>query len=233
MENYHHFSKNERNEISILLKKGYSFRDIALVLEKNHSSVSREIKRGRVKGIYDPKKASHKAYAKRKYSKYQGMKVVDKPWIEVYIQEKIKVGWSPDQIAGRLKFENNNQTVISALSIYSYLYSPYGQHLCKYLKYKRYKRKRRTKPKSIREIIKNRVFIDQRPEVINNRFRFGDFEGDTMGVPRGSNNTLVTLIERKSRFILAKKVPRLKKAMDGFKELFRSLPYVLSLTLDI
>jgi transposase, IS30 family len=229
---YKHFSKDERNEISILLKKGYSIRDIALVLKKNHSSVSREIKRGRVNGAYDPKKAHHKAYVKRKYSKYCGMKVVDKLWLEAYVEKRMKVGWSPEQIAGRLKLENNNQTVVSAISTYQYLYSSYGQHLCRYLKYKRYKKRRRTNPKSVREIIKNYTFIDQRPEYINNRSEFGHFEDDTMGVPRGSRETLVVLAERKSRFILAKKVSRLKKTMNAFKELLSSIPGVLSLTLD-
>ena len=229
---YKHFTKDERNELSVLLNKGYSIRDIAYALRRNPSSVSREITKNSVKGQYDPDKANHKAYRRRKYSKYQGMKIRENHWLEKYIEERIKSDhWSPEQIAGRLKLKNNNQTIITAKSIYKYLYTVYGQHLCKYLKYKRIKKRKRNQVKSVKEIIKNRVFIDQRPEIINNRLRFGDFEGDTLGIPKRTKETLVAVIERKSRYILAKKIEQLKYAIEGFKAMLSSLS-VLSLTLD-
>lgn len=228
---YAHFSKDERNEISILLKRGYSHREIGSALEKNHSSISREIKKNSVDGEYDPQKAQHKAYVKRKYSKYQGMKVRENPELVSYIKEKMGKKWSPEQIAGRLKFENGGKTVISFKGIYKYLYSIYGQELCQYLAYKRVRRKKRKKTKSKRENIKDRVFIDQRPEVINQRKRFGDFEGDTLGVPRSSKGTIAGLIERQSRYLMAQKIPKLKYAMDAFKELLDPIP-ALSATLD-
>ena len=102
---------------------------------------------------------------------------------------------------------------------------------CQCLRYKRCRRKRRTAAKNIREIIKNRIFIDRRETVINERLRFGDFEGDTLGVPKSTHQTLAAVIERKSRYILAEKILRLKNAMEGFKKIFRSLP-ARSLTLD-
>lgn len=228
---YRHFTKDERNEISVLLKKGYSIRDIAYALGRNHSSVSREINRNSVNGVYDPKKAQHKAYVRRKHSKYQGMKIRENPWLEDYVKKKMKQQWSPEQIAGRLKLETGGELSLKPDTIYKYLYSSYGQHLCKYLKYKRYKKRKRKRVKSVREIIKNRVFIDQRPKIINQRRRYGDFEGDTLGIARNTKGSLVVLIERKSRYILAKKISQLKQAIDGFKELLHPIP-VLSLTLD-
>ncbi|MBI4812668.1 helix-turn-helix domain-containing protein, partial [Candidatus Falkowbacteria bacterium] len=54
---YQHFKQSDRDEISILLKKGYSRRDIADAIGKNHSSVSREIKNNQTKGVYDPRLA--------------------------------------------------------------------------------------------------------------------------------------------------------------------------------
>ena len=228
---YKHFAKDERNEISVLLNKGYSIRDIAYALRRNPSSVSREIKKNSVNGQYEPDKANHKAYKRRKYSKYQGMKIRENKWLEEYLEEKMRIGWSPEQIAGRLKLENANKSVIGFKSIYKYLYTVDGQHLCQYLRYKRVKRRKRNQVKSIKEIIKNRVFIDQRPEVINQRIRYGDFEGDTLGIPRKTKETLAALIERKSRYILAKKIKQLKYAIEGFKELLAPLP-VLSLTFD-
>jgi len=228
---YTHFSKTERLELSILLKKDYSIRDIGRALKKDPSSVSREIKRNSVNGEYDPHKADHKAYVKRKYSKYQGMKVRENPEIESYIEEKIKSDWSPEAIAGRLPIDSGGRLSIHHTSIYKYLYSPYGQHLCKYLQYKRYRKKKKKGTKAVKEIIKNRVFIDQRPEIINQRVRCGDFEGDTLGNSKTSKETLFGAVDRKSLYFLAKKIPRLKQAMVAAKRLLK--PYqVFSLTLD-
>ena len=240
MKKYSHFTKQERDEISILLNKGYSHRDIAGALGKNHSSVSREIKNNSVNGIYDPAKAQHKARVKRLYSKYQAMKIRDNPDLEKYIQQRLLKNWTPEQISGRLKNKNNGKTVISFKTIYEYIYSVPGQRFCylsdlkKYKYYrKQHRRRKRKHPKKPREHIKNRIFIDQRPKAINNRTRIGDFEGDTMGRPRSaSSETLVILQDRKSRFILAKKVPALKYSIEGFKELLEPVSSVESLTLD-
>lgn len=216
---YTHFNRMDRLELSILLKKGYSRRAIASALGKSHSSVIRELKRNQVKGQYVPDKANHKAYVKRKYSKYQGMKVVNNQEIRDYIEEKLKLDWSPEAIAGRLKLDSSGRLSIHHTGIYKYLYSSYGQHLCQYLQYKRYRPERRKETKSVKEIIKNRVFIDNRPEVINQRLRVGDFEADTLGVPKASKETLAGAVDRKSRYFLAKKIARLKEAMTAFNEL--------------
>jgi IS30 family transposase len=228
---YTHFSKIERLELSILLKKGHSLRNIGRALKKDPSSVSREIRRNSVKGEYDPHKANHKAYVKRKYSKYQGMKVRENPEIENYIEEKIKLDWLPEAIAGRLPIDSGGRLSIHHTSIYKYLYTVYGQYLCQYLQYKRYKPEKRDGIKSAKEIIKDRVFIDQRPEIINQRVRRGDFELDTLGVPRSSKETIAGGADRKSLYFLGKKIPRLKKAMPAFRELLQ--PHnIFSVTMD-
>lgn len=231
---YTHFSKTDRFEISVLLKRGYSHRDISQALGKHHSSVSREIKRNSVNGVYDSRKSHHRAYVKRRQAKYIGMKVRGDPVIERYVWEKISIeGWSPECIAGRMYREKGKS--IHFLSIYKYLYrNPYGNHLCKYLKYKRYGKKKRKNKKSVRELIPNRVLIDARPEIINNRARFGDFEADTMGRSKhASPETLVVVRERKSRKLFAVKVPRLKYTMEGFKKILSPYRDILkSWTLD-
>jgi len=227
---YKHFTKDERNELAILLKKGYSLRDIARVLDRSPASVSREIKRNSVKGCYEPDKAQHKAYVKRLYSKYQGMKIKKNQFVENYIHEKIRFGWSPERISGRLRMETGYS--VSFKAVYKYLYhNPFGWPLVKYLKYKGRKKRKRSESK-LGGIIKNRVFIDQRPSIINSRLRYGDFEADTMGKLRSSSSeTLAVIRERKSRYILAKKVSQLKFTVDGFKDLISSIP-IRSLTLD-
>src|SRR3990167_5417504 len=100
---YSHIKKAERLEIAILLEKEYSHRNIAKVQKRSVSSISGEIRHNSVKGKYDPEKADHKAYAKRKYSKYQGMKVVSDITLWYYIENKIKEDWSPEAISGRIE----------------------------------------------------------------------------------------------------------------------------------
>lgn len=230
---YQHFKQSDRDEISILLKKGYSCREIADVIRKNHSSVSREIKANSARGIYDSRKAQAKARLKRRMSKYQGMKIAGKSDLEIKTAVGLMASWSPEEIAGRITFLNNGEAVVSAKSIYKFCYSNRGQYLCKYLPHKRYRPKRRTGAKSAKIIIPNRVLIDFRPAAVAEQKRFGDFEGDTLGRPRHENETLIGAVERQSLYFVGRKVPRLKYSMDGLKNVLR--PYqkiVRSMTLD-
>lgn len=228
---YTHFSKTERLEISVLLKRGYSAREIGRALGKHHSSVSREIKLNSVNGEYDPQKANHKAYVKRKYSKYQGMKVNKTRWLKEYIRRGLQQYWTPEEIAGRLSFEHG-RSVISFKSIYKWLYSVHGQPLCAYLPSKQYRPRKRKSKKQEKVLIPNRVSIEERPKIINQRLRCGDFEGDTLGVPKGSLETLAGIADRKSRYFLAKKIARIRYAVDGFKRLSSSLIHLYSFTFD-
>ena len=212
---YTHFSKVERLELSILLKKGYSQRDIAKTLGRNPSSVSREIKANSVNGEYDPDKANHKAYVKRWQSKYQGMKIRENEWLEREIQLRLIHYQTPEEIAGRLNTEYG-QTIISFKTIYKYLYSGYGQQFCQYLPSKQYKPRSRDGIKKRREIIKNRVFIEDRPDIINDRLRIGDFEGDLLGVPKTCRITLAGIVDRKSLYFQARKIERPRYAIEAY-----------------
>jgi transposase, IS30 family len=223
---YKHFTQDERNEISILLKKGYSQKDIADVLGKNLSSVNREINRNSVNGVYDSKKAQAKSWAKRAKSKYQCMKIVKYTCLVDFLTIGLRdKHWTPEEIAGRWNNEKHLDAsgkilTISAPSIYKYLYSNRGQSLCKYLVSKRYTKKRRKEGgKTKREMIPNRTFIEQRPAIISERVEFGHWEGDTLGKIKTDSEVVVGMSERVSRFILIDKVPRLKYTMDGFKML--------------
>lgn len=100
---FSHLSKSERNEIAILLNKKYSLRNIAKALKRSVSAISDEIKLNGVKGKYDSKKAHHKAYVRRKYSKYQGMKIVKNKELKKFVEKNLYADQSPRAIAGRLK----------------------------------------------------------------------------------------------------------------------------------
>lgn len=225
---YTHLSKIQRLELKVLLEKRYSQRDIARVLGINQSTVSREIRRHimRNTGEYDPVKAQHKAYVSRKYSKYQGMKVNRDSFLLDFVRSGLKAGWTPEEISGRLK--RDHARTLGFKSIYSWLYSAQGQKYICFLPSKAWKRRRRKRGKSAH--IPNRVSIEQRPKVINRRKRVGDFEGDTMGKPKYTSQTLVAAVDRKSRYLIGKKVKALKDAVEGFKAILPA--ETLSLTLD-
>lgn len=220
-------------ELSILRSKGYSLRDIGMALGVSASAVSRELWRNRRKqtGVYDPVLAQHYAYVHRSQSKYEGMKVQKTPGLAEYVKEKLGMGWTPEQISGRLR-RDHRKCVVSHMAIYKWIYSQYGLLYAKYLTYKRYHPKKRRKRCGKREIIKNRVFIEFRPKVINERKRLGDFEGDTLGRKKGTSETLAGAVDRKSRFFVARKVSRPRRSMEeGYQKMFRKL-ILRSLTLD-
>jgi len=226
---YSHFTRINRIELSILLKKGYSYRDIGKSLNKNPSSISREVKSNSVNGQYDPKKAHHKAYKKRKYSKYQSMKIKNNPKLEEYIKKKMEKGWTPEEITERLKVENNGQQVLSFKLIYNWLNTPFGESYRKYLASRQSKWRRRKNGKKV--IIKNRTFIDERPSVINKRERLKDFEADVLGSPKSEKERITGIVDRKAKYLNLRKISRLKEAVIAYNRMLNE-SNALSCTLD-
>lgn len=218
---YQHFTKDDRNELSILRTKGYSLRAIARTMGKSPSSVSRELRRNAVKGSYDPKKAFWKARLRRRSSKYQGMKVKEHPELERYVVTKLIRRWSPEQIAGR--WNRTRKDNLHYHAIYTYLQSVWGERYQKYLRHSRRWRSGRRARYANRKSIASRVSIDVRPKVVNDRKRVGDLEGDTLGVPKHSRETLAATLDRKSRYFAAERIARVGLAMDAFKKMKRDL----------
>ena len=219
--NYVHFNKTSGMELSILLKKSYSYREIGPEIRKSASAISREVSENSTNGIYDPIKAEYKARLKRRMSKYQGMKIADNSDLEIQVAVGLMANWSPEEVAGRIAHLNNGEAVISAKSIYKFCYSARGQYLCEYLPHKRYHPKKKGIAKPAKMLIPNRVSIDLRPIEVVEQKRFGDFEGDTLGRPKPENETLVGAVERKSLYFIGCKVPRLKHSVDGLKNVLR------------
>ena len=149
--------------------------------------------------------------------------------LERYVREKMEESWSPEQIAGRWKRETGD--TLSPDTVYKYLYSYQGKPWRMYLRYKHARKTKKVAVKDKRWGIQNRVFIDQRPAIIGQRKQYGDFEGDTLGKPHREPQTLVGVIERKSRYILARKVDRLGNTIEGFQELLAHAA-AHSLTID-
>ena len=130
--------------MAVLKNKGYGLREIARVLKRSPGTLSEEIKRNSTRGHYDPTKANHKAYVKRKYSKYQGMKIAERPELRAYVEEHLQEDWSPEEIAGRLREIDARLPYASFRAIYKFVGSVYGRALERHLRCKGKKRKRKS-----------------------------------------------------------------------------------------
>lgn len=231
---YGHITKVERHEIAILLKRGYSFQEIANELNRSKSSICYEVALNSVKDEYNAKKAHAKARNRRKDAKYQSMKIVDDRELENYIIGKLKQDWSPEIIAGRIKHIETQFRSISHESIYKYVKSVYGRLLEKYLAYKNKKSRRSRKGLNKENGFEDRIFIENRPEIINQRLRFGDWEGDLIVSGKNGLGALLVLYERLSRYVIIKRLLRVTPDIVNFhlRHMTGGLLCVNSLTLD-
>lgn len=205
MRNKEKLSRAERLEIKILLDRKYSLRAIARALKRSPNTVSYEVRTNRTNGVYDPMKADRKAKTRKKDARFQWRKIDHDPELQTYIVGKLMLGWNPDEISGRMK-EDDEPFFASKTAIYEWLYSARGQVYCAYLYSKRYTRRRRKTKKAGRDMIPDRTGIDKRFLGADNRSRYGHFEGDTVVSKRGGSGGMSVLIERKSRFLSARKL---------------------------
>jgi IS30 family transposase len=159
---FHHMNQSDRDRMEVLLDAGHLQKEVASVLGFDPGVISRERQRKRKNGVYEATAANHKARVKRSNSKYQGMKLRNHPLLEERVIRELKEKRSPDEIAGRMKLEGLTPR-ISKNAIYKWLYSDFGNKYAKYLCTKRFKKKKRVK-KTKREMIPNRVPLEQRPE---------------------------------------------------------------------
>ena len=241
---YKHLSKAERGEIEILLGRGYSQREIAGVLGRDHTSIGREIRKGSCgedgrtledkQGKYEAVTADHRAYVKRLYAKYQGKKIQEDERLRHYIIEGLGAHWNPDEISGAMRRESRG-FYASKTAIYEWLYSEWGQSYCPDL-YSHRAHAKKHLPKAEKSMIPDRVSITRRPLGATNRTRYGHYEGDTMvsGKKTGSKASLAVVYERKSRYLDARKLTNLRPvSFNGAVEAIgTTLTSLLSLSLD-
>lgn len=222
-------SKHERNELAILLKKNYSLRNIAFVLERSVCAISYEIKINSVNGEYDSHKAQHKSYVRRKNVSYQGKKIVGNNKLRKFVDGALGDGQSAEAIAGRLKYQEKHLPYASKDTIYRYLKSPYGKLIG-------IKWKKKIKLKKSRKVtqLENRIFIDKRPKIIEKRIRVGDLEADFIVCGRNGKGVLLVAVCRKLRvafleLILDVSIDEVHSAFERIKKRF---PEMKTLTLD-
>jgi IS30 family transposase len=193
---YKHLNFAQRCKIAAFWKAGYLQKEIAAELGISPSTISRELKRNsRWNYVYSQEQATATYNLKRKNSR-KPKKFTDN--IRDLIKEKLQLEWSPEQISGYGK--RHGLFEISHERIYQYVLADKlsGGTLYLHLRCgkKRY-RKRYGSPKRT-HTIKNRVFIDDKPEVVNQKSRLGDWEIDTI-IGKNHQDAIVTIVERISK----------------------------------
>jgi len=200
---YKQLTMRERYQIEALIKEGLSQRAIAKNLSVHHSTISRELSRNKLDtGEYNALSASVSTRLRYQYKpKNKRLNKVLKRYIKIHL----KKGWSPDQISGRMKDQGLES--VSYETIYKYIYANKynGGSLYKYLRHKNQKYNKRSSAHHSRGQIKNRVSIDERPKVVEEKSRIGDWEIDLI-IGKHHHQAILTIVDRCSKFTLMKKV---------------------------
>jgi IS30 family transposase len=232
MKTYEHLSESERRRIERLTTSGWGVRAVARALGRGISTISDEIRRNKVRGAYDAKKAEHKARVRRTYSKQQCLKVVSHPELRRYVEEKLREEWSPELIAGRVKAIDRHIPRVSPKAIYAFVSSVYGRPFEQFL-YSRVVKKNGGPKRGAKAVMDGRTSIEQRPKRVEKRKEFGHCEGDFIESGRDGTGSLLVLVERKTRYpFIVYCADRTTDAVNAL--IFRLLQWVplKSLTLD-
>lgn len=226
-----HFSFAERVKIETYLAEKFSKREIARRLKREPASVRYEIRKNSVRNTYTAEKAQLKAEQRRWRAKWQVLKVAMSKPLKEYVNKHVRKYWSPEAIAGRIRYVDKHLPRVGKDAIYAYLESPHGRPLEKYLWWKG-KKRRATVP---RVTIDGRTMIDKRPESVETRGSYGHWEGDFIVSGKSGTGALLVLVERKSRYCIIRKLPDRKvSTVNGvLAEVFGSGQLLVdSLTID-
>lgn len=199
MRRYTQLTSEQRYQISGFKKAGWKQAQIAVDVGVNKSTISRELKRNKGDRGWRAKQAQ-RLRDERRQGCINGKQFSLNDWTEV--DRLIRQDLSPEQAAARLELEGGLQ--ISHEAIYQHIYADKraGSDLWRHLRCQKPRRKRYASGQERRGMIKNRISIDKRPEIVEQKIRIGDWEGDTV-IGKNHQGILVTLAERKSRYVLA------------------------------
>ena len=211
------------------MEKKYSLRDIGRALDRPVSTISDEINRNSVRGIYDPEKAQHKAYVRRHKASFRGRRVIAHKELRKFVEHHLLAGQSPGAISGRIKYQEKNLSYVSKDTIYRYLRSPYGIIIGMKLK-----KKKRPKGGAKKRTLSDRVFIEDRPEIIEKRERVGDIEADFIVSCRSGYGILLTATDRKLRISFIEIIYNISidEVHGAFQRIKERFPEMETMTLD-
>ena len=226
-----HLTEGQRYTIARMLQAGYAKKDICIAIGKDKSVLSRELKRNSSKRGYSASLAHE--YANERKERFRRYRKFANEIRSHVVSKLTEEQWSPEQIVGDAK--RHGIQMVSHERIYQFIGEDKraGGSLWKHCRHRLKHRKRPVGGKKV--IIPDKVSIDERPDVINEKKRFGDWEIDTIVGPE-NNGAILTVTERLTGFLLMKKLPKGKNAKALAKELyFMLLPYknfVHSITSD-
>jgi len=213
---------SEREQIAHFRSQGLSRAQIAERLGRHPTTIGRELTRNSESGTYGASSAQQKARARRQ----RRPRKLDDPRLNEYVRAGLARCWSPEQIAGRSPrvFRRQRRRRLSHTTIYRWIAdSPDRGHWESFLRFGRQRKTPETRGQ-----LPARAEIAGRPAIVEERRRFGDWEGDTV-VGKARRNGLVTLVDRKSGFALVAKVQRLKarNVAQSLRRQFLPLPEAL------
>ena len=234
---YQHFTYFERCEIQLGLRRGLSYRAIAREMRRASSSVSREVKRNRdPNGTYDALRAQYR-YVMRQQQTGAPRKLEYAPLRE-YVEEKLRQDWEPMCITAMLplEFPEDERMRVFHETIYQFVYADKqnGGDLHTHLRRRHKQRWKRGGGKRGRGGIKNRISIEERPNIVETQERIGDWEGDTV-IGLKHKRPLATFVERRTLYSTAAFM-NTKSAEDlnlAAIEAFAHLPDALLRTLTV
>jgi IS30 family transposase len=208
-----HITYEQRYTISTMVKQGFRQIDIAKVIGKDKSVISREIKRNKDmrNGEYKHNLA-HKKCLSRHKTKHKHIDFTDSK--KAMIEDLLQADLSPEQVVGYL----NKQGIktVSHERIYHHIWDDKarGGTLHTHLRRQGRRYRKRGCSKDTRGIIRDRVSIDQRPEIVDKKERFGDLEVDLI-IGENNKQAIVTINDRASGMLKMKKVPSKEASVVG------------------
>lgn len=202
---YKHLTEDERDRLSLFKAQRKSLREIAGLIGRDVSTVSRELKRNAPPihpGYYLPHKAQERADA-RKAAGHERERL-RKPRLRAYVGRMLRRGWSPERISGRWKALGREP--ISHEAIYQWVYAEARNLIPCLVRAHRRRLRRGHSSRHKSSHIPSRTPISKRPKFVELRKQPGHWEGDTI-VSRQSRPALQILVERKTRYTRLRKLP--------------------------
>jgi IS30 family transposase len=198
-----HLKAEEREVLSQMFAVGHTKGQIAKALGRHRTTIGRELKRNGMKGLYFAVDAQRQAVRRRIQARAKSRKMNDAENL-AYVKEGLRNSWSPDQIAGRSKreFPDQRRRQLSRTTIYAWIQR--DDHCQRWQKLLRCHKRRR---RHVRSAARVGRALEQRPAIVNERGRYGDWEGDTIVGAGPCGGALVSLVERRSRFAILLPLP--------------------------
>jgi len=195
-------TSEDRCQIEALFNAGLKASQIAKQMDRHKSTITRELDRNSVDGVYKHEDAL--ALSQQRRSCGGRKKLTADNW--TYVRVLLYLKWSPEQISGWLKTNPGIGFYISDEWIYDYIHKNRAEGGDLYAQLRRGGRLyNNSKHRPYRGKIKDRVSIEKRPEIVDKRIRIGDWEVDSV-IGKLNKSSLVTLVERMSRYTVIMRV---------------------------